>query len=92
MVVRSGGEAKQGTVLEIMDGKSRVCILHSFGANEEWVANDRITAAPVSDPAQRGMLVEYFPAIGSLVVLGPESLHREVENLIGLLAAASPPK
>ncbi len=89
VVVRVGPDAEQGTVLETMDGKTKVHVPRNFGVGEQWVANDQITPVPVSDPALRGMLVEYSPAIGSLVVLGPEALHREVENLIGLLAAAA---
>jgi hypothetical protein len=92
VTVRIGSHPDQGTVLELMDGKTRVRIPHAFGGNDQWVANDRITPAPVSDPALRGMVVEYSPTIGALVLLGPEALHREVENLIGLLAAAAAAK
>jgi hypothetical protein len=51
---------------------------------EEWLNADR-----VKDPTMRLQpprpVIDFYLPNESLVVFGPESLHREVENLIGLV-------
>jgi hypothetical protein len=82
--VRWGGSEFGGTVSDLTENTYRVQFRLGESERNEWVdasqVNESVRKAPTPRP-----VIDFYEPRQSLVVLGPDSLQKDVENLISLV-------